>query len=72
MSNVTENPLAVANLVIAIFLGVTTFRIAWREDWGWGWGLVVAAIPVTLTFFLWPCGTLGAAAFVGKLYAAYG
>jgi hypothetical protein len=72
MSYVTEHPLAVFNLVIAIFLGVTSFRIAWREDWGWIWGILVAAIPVTLTFFCFPLGTLGAAAFVGKLYMAYG
>jgi hypothetical protein len=72
MSYLVENPLLVANLAIAVFLGVTAFRVAWREDWGWGWGLVVAAIPVTLTFFCWPWGTLGAAAFVGKLYMAYG
>lgn len=72
MSYVTENPMAVFQFLIALFLGVTAFRIAWREDWGWIWGLLLTAIIVGLTFLCFPWGMLGAGAIVGKLYKSYG
>jgi hypothetical protein len=72
MSYLVENPVLVMTVIIAIFLGVTTFRIAWRQGWGWICGLLLAAVPMTMTFFFFPCGALGAGAFVGSLYKYYG
>ncbi len=40
MSHTSEIALSVFWLVVPVFLGVTVFRIAWREDWGWFWGLM--------------------------------
>jgi hypothetical protein len=59
-------------LIVLVFLGVTTFRMAWRQDWGRIWGTVLTAIIVGLTFFCWPWGMSGAAAIVGTLYRSYG
>jgi hypothetical protein len=72
VSYVAEHPWVVTTWLIALFLGVTTFRIAWREDWGWAAGLLLAAIPVALIFFCPLWGLLGAGVFVGKLYKSYG
>ncbi|HVK07571.1 MAG TPA: hypothetical protein VM597_02225 [Gemmataceae bacterium] len=72
MSYITDDPLRAMTAVIAVFLAVTVFRIAWREDWGWWWGLVLAAIIGGLAFVWWPWGLLGAGAIVGKLYQSYG
>lgn len=72
MSIIKGNPIQFFSLLATIFLGVTVFRIAWRQDWGWFRGLVLTAIIVGLTFLYWPWGLLGAGAFVGKLYQHYG
>jgi len=72
MSIVRDNPIAIFSLFASIFLGITTFRIAWRQDWGWVWGLLLTGLIVGLTFLCWPWGMLGAGAIVGKLYKSYG
>jgi len=72
LSIIKDNPIQVFSLLGSIFLGVTVFRIAWRQDWGWFWGLVLTGIIVGLTFLFWPWGLLGAGAIVGKLYQHYG
>jgi hypothetical protein len=72
VSTINEFALTYFWLVIPVFLGITTFRIAWRQDWGWIWGLVLAGVIVGLSFVCWPWGMLGAAAIVGKLYMSYG
>jgi hypothetical protein len=72
LSIVRDNSIAVFCLFGSIFLGVTTFRIAWRQDWGWFWGIVLTAIIVGISFLFWPWGLLGAGAIVGKLYKSYG
>lgn len=72
LSIVKDNPIQVFSLLGSVFLGVTVFRIAWRQDWGWFWGLVLTGIIVGLSFLFWPWGLLGAGAIVGKLYQHYG
>ena len=72
MSYLAENSVLIACLAIAIFLGVTTFKCAWREGWHWAFGLMFAAIRATMTFFCFPFGALGAAAIGGKVYKSYG
>src|SRR5262245_7155909 len=72
LSVIKDNPIQVFSLLGSIFLGVTVFRIAWRQDWGWFWGLVLTGIIVGLTCLLWLWGLLGAGAIVGKLYQHYG
>ena len=72
MSSMSDIALWVIWLGIPVFLGVTTFRIAWRQDWGWVWGLVLTGLIVGLTFLCWPWGMLGAGALVGTLYKYYG
>ena len=72
MSFLAENSLFIACVAIAIFLGVTTFKCAWREGWHWAFGLMFAAIPATMTFFCFPYGALCAGVIVGKIYMSYG
>lgn len=72
MSAINEFVLDYYWVVVPIFLGVTTFRIAWRNDWGWIRGLLLTGIIVGIALFCWPFGMLGAAVIVGKLYQSYG
>ena len=72
LSIVRDNSISVFCLFGSIFLGVTTFRIAWRQDWGWFWGLLLTVVIVGISFLFWPWGLLGAGAIVGKLYQSYG
>ena len=72
MSTINEFARSYFWLVIPVFLGVTTFRIAWRQDWGWVWALVLTGLIVGLNFVCWPWGMLGAGAIVGVLYKHFG
>ncbi len=66
------NPLAIVILLVAVGLGVLVFRLAWSQGWHWGLGLLLALLPVAVTFFFGILGLLGSALFVGALYKASG
>ncbi len=62
---------AVLTLAVAVGLAMLTFRLA-VGGFGWHWavGLLLAVVPVAVTFFFGLIGLLGAALFVGALYKA--